>query len=376
MDEIIGDISVLIVRGRTDDQSPHTRDLAGRAGVKELVMNALDRDFEPDRSATGEGNDYKYTGQEWDEEVGLYNYKARMYDPELGRFTSTDPAGQQWGPYTYVYNNPLVYTDPTGTIAIWDDLGGGGVAFSVSMFYQMGIEGASFDVAFRRSLKFAGSAVIYYNLGGGSPFKGNAVKQLGYKETVQLSAALGGYSAAYDYTADAAYGNGAYSMNNLRSNWDAGEFAYETTKGAAISAAFSAVSWQVMDQYNKETLLEAQEYLADPNNPGVNSVNGADIARGGGDPFRHAEASSKAATAMRRKYENTPWQFIHRGAHDEGFRYGPIHIVRDGVKNTVHFDIHSPFDPMHWIIEWGAVDQGYYQTTTPLYWLMSNKLRW
>jgi RHS repeat-associated protein len=34
-----------------------------------------------------------YTGQEKDEETGLYNYRARLYDPYLKRFLDTDPAG-------------------------------------------------------------------------------------------------------------------------------------------------------------------------------------------------------------------------------------------------------------------------------------------
>lgn len=45
---------------------------------------------------------------------------ARYCSPGLGRFLSTDPVGgsrknpQSWNRYTYVLNNPLRYTDPTG----------------------------------------------------------------------------------------------------------------------------------------------------------------------------------------------------------------------------------------------------------------------
>jgi len=38
------------------------------------------------RTATAEGNRYTYTGREWDEELSLYHYRARMYDPIAGRF--------------------------------------------------------------------------------------------------------------------------------------------------------------------------------------------------------------------------------------------------------------------------------------------------
>ena len=37
---------------------------------------------------------YRFTGQEKDEETDLYNFRARMYDPNLGIFLCIDPAGQ------------------------------------------------------------------------------------------------------------------------------------------------------------------------------------------------------------------------------------------------------------------------------------------
>ncbi len=64
---------------------------------------------------------YRYTGQEYDEEVGLYNYRARMYDPVVGRFLTPDPLRQQHSAYAYVGNNPISFTDPTGAWFGWDD---------------------------------------------------------------------------------------------------------------------------------------------------------------------------------------------------------------------------------------------------------------
>lgn len=64
--------------------------------------------------------DHKYTGQELDKETGLYNYNARLYDPDLGRFITPDKLQsnyynpQSLNRYSYVGNNPLSYTDPTG----------------------------------------------------------------------------------------------------------------------------------------------------------------------------------------------------------------------------------------------------------------------
>lgn len=64
----------------------------------------------------------RYTGQQLDEETGLYYYNARYYDPELGRFTQPDtivpsPSNPQTlNRYTYADNSPFVYVDPSGHI--------------------------------------------------------------------------------------------------------------------------------------------------------------------------------------------------------------------------------------------------------------------
>jgi RHS repeat-associated protein len=57
---------------------------------------------------------YTYTGQEYDGQTHLYNFRARMYDDTLGRFYATDPAGSTFAPYGYAKQNPMSYVDPTG----------------------------------------------------------------------------------------------------------------------------------------------------------------------------------------------------------------------------------------------------------------------
>ena len=68
-----------------------------------------------------------FTGYLKDDETGLDFAEARMYAKSLGRFTSPDIiAGKIQNPqslnrYSYVWNNPLILTDPTGMEVSWED---------------------------------------------------------------------------------------------------------------------------------------------------------------------------------------------------------------------------------------------------------------
>jgi RHS repeat-associated protein len=63
---------------------------------------------------------FGYTGQVWLPEIGEYYYKAREYDPELGRFLQADPIGYEDSPnlFAYVLNDPVNLTDPLGQESI------------------------------------------------------------------------------------------------------------------------------------------------------------------------------------------------------------------------------------------------------------------
>jgi RHS repeat-associated protein len=83
-------------------------------------------------------NPFQYTGREFDQETNLYFYRARYYDPTIGRFLSEDPLRFKAGAnlledpfhykpgtdfYNYAFNSPLQWRDPDGKKVDWGTLG-------------------------------------------------------------------------------------------------------------------------------------------------------------------------------------------------------------------------------------------------------------
>jgi len=62
------------------------------------------------------GNPYLFTARRFDEETGLYHYRARAYNPECGRFMQRDPLryADSLCLYEHVGSNPCVFIDPLG----------------------------------------------------------------------------------------------------------------------------------------------------------------------------------------------------------------------------------------------------------------------
>jgi len=66
----------------------------------------------------GKYQNYKYNSKEL-QETGMYDYGARFYMPDLGRWGVHDPLSElqfAYSPYSYVYGNPIRFNDPTGMI--------------------------------------------------------------------------------------------------------------------------------------------------------------------------------------------------------------------------------------------------------------------
>src|SRR2546421_6435361 len=73
------------------------------------------------------GNRFLFTGREWLSDLKLYDYRARLYHPELGRFLQPDPkefGAGDYNLYRYCHNDPINKSDPTGLYGMgtgWTD---------------------------------------------------------------------------------------------------------------------------------------------------------------------------------------------------------------------------------------------------------------
>jgi RHS repeat-associated protein len=168
---------------------------------------------------------YTFTGQEDDDDLGLYNFKARLYDPLLGRFITPDrlvpdPGDPQaLNRYAYCQNNPIIYTDPSGEFFWLVPIGflfGANIAYGAYTAYRAGESplGGAFIAVVNSFI----STVVGFGVGN--------IVTAALTPTVVTAADAGAVAAAETV--------GMY----------AGAFAGGATSGALNAAAYGGNVWQ------------------------------------------------------------------------------------------------------------------------------------
>ncbi len=105
----------------------YTYDVFGTVTIKDGSGNAL--------GGTAYANRFLFTGREWLAELSLYDYRNRVYSPDLGRFLQTDPIqfdARDVNIYRYVGNDPVDLIDPDGRTACWVSNANGWVTANIS----------------------------------------------------------------------------------------------------------------------------------------------------------------------------------------------------------------------------------------------------
>ena len=179
------------------------RSLTDRKGMTKGLY-AYDAFGNPLITASTVDNDFQYTGEQVDDETGLIYLRSRYYDPEIGRFISRDSfpgfdtSTQSLNRYTYVQNNPVRYTDPSGKVAPALIIGGAAVVgalanagWYVGMDTNVGIGSQPFS-AVTFGGRLTGGAV------GGAVAAITAIPALATANPYVIGAAAGGSSYLVD----------------------------------------------------------------------------------------------------------------------------------------------------------------------------------
>ncbi|WP_334319702.1 RHS repeat-associated core domain-containing protein [Termitidicoccus mucosus] len=190
---------------------------------------------------TGQGGKVTrgFTGHEHLDDFGLIHMNGRVFDPALGRFLSADPfvgdegASQAYNRYSYVDNNPLNATDPSGYLS-FDDV-----------FRVIVVAAIVIAVAYSAGTAAAGLGKFWSAVAAGAAggFTGGFVGTLAYDGSLNdalkaglIGGAIGAATAAASSGIGTLFGNAKGIWANDYVNWTGCTLAHATVGGLVSEA--------------------------------------------------------------------------------------------------------------------------------------------
>ncbi|MFJ4714027.1 RHS repeat-associated core domain-containing protein [Streptomyces sp. NPDC088785] len=183
--------------------------LADGSGAKVASYRYSPRGVTTPTENAGVSQPYRFAGS-YQDPTDMYHMGARYYDTRTGRFTQTDPSGQEKNPYLYAEGDPVNRIDPQGLLSL--DIGGelcdvlcvgGGVSVnedgSLHPYVQFGVgsPGASADASLASGSADGGSWTGEVSCGIGPAELGVSTDG---SESVGTGGSSGKCSAAAKYT--------------------------------------------------------------------------------------------------------------------------------------------------------------------------------
>ncbi len=132
-----------------------TSDAAGSPLVRHVIYRPFGGVVVESAGGSSVAPEVGFTGQRFEKPAALYDYGARWYDPEMGRFLQPDPIvpepfnPQSLNRYSYVMNDPVNRMDPTGQSSILS--GAGYFGESGGEFPQLWDTSRTIDLGLARS---------------------------------------------------------------------------------------------------------------------------------------------------------------------------------------------------------------------------------